>query len=107
PSHLEVAFEHPLRSGTLRIYVDDAQVVEEALSGRVTRKILTFKMRKGSVNQVLDVAPGEHLIRVEVDGAGFSGSRRIRGTFKSGETRHLVATVDGLLKKDLALVWGS
>jgi serine/threonine-protein kinase len=107
PSHLEIAFEHPLRSGTLRIYVDDAQVLEEALSGKVTKKILSVRLRKGSVKEVLDVAPGEHVIRVEVDGSGWDGSRRIRGTFKSGETRRLEATLDGLIKKDLTLVWGS
>jgi hypothetical protein len=107
PSHLQIAFEHPLRSGTLRVYVDDAQVLEEALSGKVTKKILSVRLRKGSVNEVLDVAPGEHVIRVEVNGAGWDGSRRIRGTFKSGETRRLEATLDGLIKKDLTLVWGS
>jgi serine/threonine-protein kinase len=107
PGHLEINFEHPLRSGTLRVYVDDEAVLEEALSGKVTKKILSFRMRKGSTNQVLDVAPGEHVIRVEVDSTGYDASRRIRGIFKSGETRRLEATVDGLIKKDLTLVWGS
>jgi protein kinase-like protein len=107
PGHLEIDFEHPLRSGTLRVYVDDEEVLEEALSGKVTRKILSFRMRKGSTNQVLDVTPGEHVIRVEVDSSGFGASRRIRGIFKSGETRRLEATVDGLIKKDLTLTWGS
>ena len=106
PGHLEIAFEHPLRSGTLRVFIDDEAVVEEEFSGKVTKKILNFRMRKGTSKQVLDVTPGEHVIRVEVDGSGFDGSRRIRGTFKSGETRRLEATVDGLIKKDLSLVWG-
>jgi hypothetical protein len=107
PGHLEIDFAHPLRSGTLRVFVDDEQVLEEALSGKVTKKILNFRMRKGSTNQVLDVTPGEHVIRIEVDSSGYDGSRRIRGVFKSGETRRLEATVDGLIKKDLTLVWGS
>jgi serine/threonine-protein kinase len=107
PGHLEIDFDHPLRSGTLRVFVDDEKVLEEALSGKVTKKILSFRMRKGSTNQVLDVAPGEHDIRVEVDSSGYDASRHIRGTFKSGETRRLQATVDGLIKKDLTLIWGS
>ena len=107
PGHLQIDFEHPLRSGTLRVYVDDEQVLEEPLSGKVTRKILSFRLRKGSTNQTLDVAPGEHVIRVDVDSTGYDASRRIRGTFKSGETRHLEATVDGLIKKELTLIWGS
>jgi serine/threonine-protein kinase len=106
PGHLEIDFEHPLRSGTLRVYVDDEQVLEEALSGKVTKKILNFRLRKGSTNQTLDVAPGEHVIRVDVDSTGYDASRRIRGTFKSGETRRLEATVDGLIKKELTLIWG-
>jgi hypothetical protein len=107
PGHLEISFDHSLRSGTLRVFVDDDPVVEEEFSGRVTKKILNFRLRKGSSRQVLDIAPGEHVIRIEVDASGFDGSRRIRGTFKSGETRHLEATVDGLIKKDLNLVWGA
>jgi hypothetical protein len=107
PGHLEISFDHPLRSGTLRVYVDDEQVVEEAFTGKVTKKILSFRLRRGSSRQVLDVAPGEHVIRVEVDGAGFEGARRIRGTFKSGETRHLDATVDGIIKRELTLEWGT
>jgi eukaryotic-like serine/threonine-protein kinase len=107
PGHLEIAFDHSLRTGTLRVYVDDEAVVEEEFSGKVTKKVLSFRLHKGSSRQVLDITPGEHLIRVQVNGSGFDGSRRIRGTFKSGETRHLEATVDGLIRKDLNLVWGS
>ena len=107
PAQLEVAFDHPLRSGTLRVYVDDELVAEEEFEGRVTRKILSLRMRKGSTRQVLEIAPGERVVRVEVDGAGYQGSKRIRGIFRSGETRRLEATVDGLIKKDLTLVWGS
>jgi hypothetical protein len=107
PAQLEIAFDHPLRSGTLRVYVDDELVAEEAFSGRVTKKVLSFRIRKGSMQQVLEVPPGERVIRVEVDGTGYDGSKRIRGIFVSGETRRLEATVDGLIKKDLRLVWGS
>jgi protein kinase-like protein len=106
PGHLELSLEHPLRSGTLRVYVDDEKVLEEPLVGRVTKKVLSFRMHKGSASHVLDVPPGEHVIRVQVDGSGYEGSRRIRGTFKSGETRRLQATVDGFIKKDLSLIWG-
>jgi hypothetical protein len=106
PAHLELSVEHALRTGTLRVFVDDAPVLEEPLSGRVTRKVLSFRMHKGSASHSFDVPPGEHVIRVQVEGAGYEGSRRIRGTFKSGETRRLEATVDGLLKKDLSLIWG-
>jgi hypothetical protein len=106
PAHLEISIEHALRSGTLRVFVDDAEVLEEPLAGRVTRKVLSFRMHKGSASHSIDLPPGEHVIRVQVEGTGYGGSRRIRGTFKSGETRRLEATVDGLIKKDLSLIWG-
>jgi serine/threonine-protein kinase len=107
PGHLDINFRHPLRTGTLKVWVDDELVVEEALTARVTKRVLDFNIqRKGSVNQILDVAPGEHVVRVEVEGSGFSSSRRIRGVFRSGETRHLEAEVSGLIKKELTLAWG-
>ena len=57
--------------------------------------------------RVLDVPPGEHVVRVQVDdGGGFRESRRIRVTFASGQARRLDAAVDGVLQKDLALVLG-
>ena len=59
------------------------------------------------ISDEADIPPGEHVIRIEVDSSGYDASRRIRGVFKSGETRRLEATVDGLIKKDLTLVWGS
>jgi hypothetical protein len=108
PGHLDINFRHPLKSGTLKVWVDDELVVEEALSARVTKRVLDFNIRRqGSVNQILDVSPGEHVVRVEVEGSGFSSSRRIRGVFRSGETRHLEAEVGGLLKKELTLAWGT
>jgi hypothetical protein len=107
PGHLEIAVEHPFRTGNLRVWVDDDLVVEEELTGRLTKKVLSFRLHKGSLTQVLDVAPGEHVVRVEIEGAGFQSTRRIRGTFKGGETRQLEATVDGLIKKELNLAWGS
>jgi len=106
PARLELSLQHELRSGTLRVYVDDARVLEEPLTGRVTRKVLSYRQHRGSTSHALDLSPGEHVIRVEVSGSGYDGSRRIRGTFKSGETRKLAAEVDGLIKKDLSLIWG-
>jgi len=107
PGTLEIDFEHGLRSGTIRVWIDDEVVLEEPLESRVTRKILSFKQRKGTLSQSLEVDPGERVVRVQVEGDGFSGSRRIRGVFESGRARRLRVEVGGLIKKDLSLVWGS
>ena len=107
PGTLEIDLEHGLRSGTIRVWIDDEVVLEEPLESRVTRKILSFKQRKGTLSQSLEVDPGERVVRVQVEGDGFSGSRRIRGVFESGRARRLRVEVGGLIKKDLSLVWGS
>jgi hypothetical protein len=39
---LSVTFEHSLKSGTLRIWVDKDLVHEESLSSRVTKDMLVF-----------------------------------------------------------------
>ncbi len=96
PARLEVSFRHPFRVGTLRVWVDGALALEETVPGRVTRDLLALKLRRGTFTGVLDVPPGEHVVRVQVDdGDGFRESRRIRATFASGQARRLDATVDG------------
>ena len=107
PSRLEIDFEHPLKSGTLKVWLDDELVLEEALESRVTRKVLALRFRKGRTEKDLEVTPGEHVVRVEVSGDGFHDSRRIRGDFESGVTRRLQARVGGLLNRELSLVWGA
>jgi len=79
--------------------------VEDDIVGHVRKKILSFRLHKGSEKQVLDIAPGEHEIRVEVESGSFRERLRTKAEFKSGETRRLAATVEGLLKKELTLVW--
>jgi serine/threonine-protein kinase len=106
PARLEVELEHPLRSGTLRVWIDDALVVEEALESRVTKKVLFVKTRKGREEKQLEVAPGEREVRVQVSGDDFDESRRQRVTFASGVTRRLNARVGGLIDRELTLVWG-
>ena len=96
-----------MKAGTLRIWIDDALAVERPLESRVTRKIIVFKGRKGLARETLDVSPGEHVVRVQVEGGGFDETRRMRGTFKSGATRRLDASVGGILSKSLEVVWGS
>jgi serine/threonine-protein kinase len=107
PSRLEIDFEHPLKSGTLKVWLDDELVVEEPLESRVTRKVLALRFRKGRTEKDLEVAPGEHVVRVEVAGDGFDDARRIRGSFESGVTRRLHARVGGLFNRELSLVWGA
>ena len=105
PAEVSLTVDHPLKTGTLRVYVDDALEVEEALEGRVVQKILSVEIRKGSLEKTFYVPPGEHVIRVQVDGETFSASRRITGVFESRATRRLHAEVAGLIKREVTLYW--
>ena len=107
PAKLEVDFEHNLKGGTLKVWIDDELVIDEPLESRVTQKILSYRIHKGTLSQSLEVGPGEHLVRVQVEGDGFSASRRIHGTFESREKRRLRVEVGGIIKRDLTLAWGS
>jgi len=101
-SRLVVDFEHHLRSGTLRVFIDDDEVFEEALDSRVTKKILTLRLRKGSVDEVLAVKPGKHEIRVQLQWDGRTKSRWLRATFEGGTSRTLRIRVSRLFN-DLSL----
>jgi hypothetical protein len=105
PARLEITLEHPLKSGFLRVWIDEALVAEKSLDSHVTRKLLVYRSRKGHLKEVLQVAPGEHAVRVRIDGDGFDESRRVRGEFKSGQTARLGLEVGGILTKDLEVAW--
>ena len=105
PARLEVRLDHTLRSGTLRVWVDEDLVIEEPLSSRVTDDLLVVKLRRGRVEKVVEVPPGEHAVRVQVIGEGLNASRSIDGVFEKGATQRLAAEAGGLLKKELRLNW--
>ncbi len=104
PAQLAFDFEHFLKAGTLRIWVDDRLVVEEDIEGHVSKEIIGIKMRKGRVEDVLKVSPGKREVRVQVTWEDNSREERLLGTFKSGGTRHLEIRL-GRLLKNLSLEW--
>jgi len=110
PGRLEIAFEHSLKYGTLKVWVDDELVIEEELRSRVTKKILfLYKKRKGHLEEAISLAPGLHKVRLQVDGEDERWSRYIRGRFRAGQTRRLAARLDGgglIGGRELDLVWG-
>jgi hypothetical protein len=74
--------------------------------GKVTRDLLALKLRRGAYTGSVDVPPGDHVVRVQVDdGDAFRESRRLRGTFASGQMRRLEVAVQGVLGKDMAVEW--
>ena len=104
PGRLRVDFNHPLRSGTLRVFVDDDLAFEERLSGRQKTTALVFKKHEGSSRNELEVAAGLHEVRVEVRWDDNVKSQTIVGNFRPGATRRLEASL-GLIRRDLNLEW--
>jgi eukaryotic-like serine/threonine-protein kinase len=101
---LRIDFDHPLKTGTLKVWVDDDPVIEEKLGSTIEKKALVFRMRKGNFTDVLEVAPGWHEVRVEVAWEDNRKTEKIMGQFKGGVTRTLEANL-GRLRKDLDLEW--
>ena len=104
PGRLRIDFDHPLRSGTLRVFVDDELALEERLSGQPRKKALVFKMHEGSFRDELEVTPGLHEVRLEVRWDDDVRTERIVGNFRSGATRRLEASL-GRIRRDLKLEW--
>ena len=99
---VEVNFEHSLRSGVLKVFVDDDLVLEEPLESWVTDDLVVMKVRKGRLTKTIDVPAGERVLRLEVEGEGFRGSRTVDSRFEAGEPRRLEVRLGGLVKKDLS-----
>jgi serine/threonine-protein kinase len=104
PGRLRIDFDHPLRSGRLRIFVDDELALEERLRGQQRKKALLFKVHEGSFRDELEVRPGLHEVRVEVRWDDDVRTERIVGNFRSGTTRRLEASL-GRIRRDLKLEW--
>jgi tRNA A-37 threonylcarbamoyl transferase component Bud32 len=107
PARLEISLVHSLESGSVQVWVDDAVVLEKSIAGRVTKKVLSFRLYRGTFSGTIDVEPGDRTVRIQVTGEGYSGSRRITGSFASGITRLLRAEVTAWPKRELQLSWGS
>jgi hypothetical protein len=107
PAGLAIALEHSLKSGRMRVFVDEVLVLDEELKARLRKQILIYKERRGVLEKTVEIEPGEHVIRVRVQSDDWMLNEEIKGRFERGVTRHLSVDVGGLLKKRLSLSWGA
>jgi hypothetical protein len=84
--------------------VDDELELEQRLTGQQKTRALVFKMHEGTFRDELDVQPGLHEIRLEVRWEDNVKTERIVGSFQSGATRTLEASL-GRIRRDLNLEW--
>jgi hypothetical protein len=106
PAGLVIDVEHSLKSGRMRAWVDSDLVLDQRLQARVTRQILVYKSRKGGLSKTLEVDPGEHVVRVQIDAGDTTLVDQVSARFERGVTLHLQVDVGGLLKKRMTLSWG-
>ncbi len=104
PGRLRIDFDHPLRSGTLRVFVDDDLALEQQLRGQQKKMALVFKVHEGSFREELEVPAGLHEVRLEVRWDDNVKVERIVGNFRPGATRRLEASL-GRIRRDLNLEW--
>jgi hypothetical protein len=107
PAHLLIDFEHSLKGGVLRVWVDDEKVIEEEFGGRVTKEFAGIKLRKGHLSDALEIKPGRRQVRVQVEWESESKTETTRFNFKPGATYQLKVRLGSLggLRKDLSLEW--
>ena len=101
---LRIDFDHPLKAGTLKVWVDDEMVIEEKLGSIIEKKALVFRMRKGNFTDVLEVTPGWHQVTIEVAWDDNKKTEKIMGQFRGGITRTLDVNL-GRLRRDLDVEW--
>ena len=107
PARVVVEFEHSLKRGVLRIFVDDLMVVDQAFGGQVTRRIAGLEMRKGSLIETLEIAPGLRTLRIQVSWDDSVKSGQTQTSFNPGSRLRLKAKLGSIggLRKDLSLQW--
>ena len=94
-AHLSLSVQHSVKKGRLRLWIDGRLALESELVSTAGRRLLVFRKHEGRLAKVFDVAPGDHLVRVEVEEDGQRRSAGLSGTFESRETRLLEVKVGG------------
>ena len=103
-SRVLVDFEHPLKTGSLSLWVDEDLVLNEKLGSRVSQNLVAFKLRKGRLGETLQVSPGNHTIKVQVKWDDNVKTETIGGVFRAGASRRLQIRL-GRIRKNLSLEW--
>jgi len=86
-----------LKGGRLRLWVDEALRVDQALDGRSGKKAM--------VGEVMEVEAGAHRVRLEIAWDRSVRAEAVTATFLPDENRRLKARLGGLLKKRIAVQW--
>ena len=95
-----------LESGSIKVWVDDAVVLEKPIEGRVTKKVLNFRLYRGSFSGTVDVAPGDRTVRVQVIGRRLQRLPAHQGRLRERDDTAAPRRGDGLAQAGAAAVLG-
>jgi serine/threonine protein kinase len=104
PARLKIEFEHPLKRGTLRLWIDNEVVLLEELNSRDPTNLSGLRLPKGRIDREIAVKPGERSVLVQVRWDDNDRQQRLSGTFKPGVARELEINL-GRLRKNLSAEW--
>ncbi len=104
PAELLIDFEHSLKSGVFRVFIDDLLVVDQPFGGKVTRRVVGMELRRGRLVQTLEVAPGKRTVKIQVAWDDNVKTERSQTFFNPGGRLRLKARVTGL-RKGLSIEW--
>ena len=96
PSTLRISVEHHFGTANLSVWIDEKLTYSYPLRGAVKKRMLLFRGVQGYFSDSLEVAGGEHLIRVRVLSAdnSYDQSGSIRGSFAPGSEKVLTTQFD-------------
>jgi hypothetical protein len=103
-SRIRLTVEHPFENGRLIVWIDGVLVHEMKLQAPVSKRVVGVKVREGRAEELLDLEPGRHEVRVEVT---WEQDRRVSTKVVDvtpGATGLLEVRV-GRMSKDLRLEW--
>jgi len=96
PSTLRISVEHHFGTAHLSVWIDEKLTYNYSLRGTVKKHMLLLKGVQGYFSDSVEVASGEHLIRVRVLSAdnSYDQSGSIRGSFGPGSEKVLTTRFD-------------
>jgi predicted Ser/Thr protein kinase len=76
---LDIRCRHSFRVADLFVWVDNELICKERLAGTVKKRLVFIKKTQGSFSDTLPIAPGRHVIRVQVVSglAGYNQTKEV------------------------------
>jgi serine/threonine-protein kinase len=94
--YLGIAVQHHFVTADLSVWIDDQPSYSHSLRGAIKKRVMLFKGVEGYLSDIVQLTPGDHIIRVRVlsEDGSYDESGSISGTFAPGEQQLLAIDFD-------------